>query len=496
MSLDELTQAGLIHEFEDVSAGPHSSKFCFVLGAGASKTSGIKTGQELVDIWEKEMCERNEPAFLKWKNENGIEEKNKYSFYSQYYEERYRKRPMDGLNFLEKMMEHVNPNVGYVVLAHLLARTVHNVVITTNFDHLLEDALNYYEKALPLVIGHESLAHYITKQIARPTIIKIHRDLLLDPKNTVKDVGDLHEEWKKALDIIFSEFHPIFIGYAGNDRSLMDYLIENTEKFNSGEWKFPYWTLYKSNIIPEGKVKDFLGNVDGYYINCSGFDELMCLMGAEVGYRMPEEDQFLEDTRTRYRQLLESFENYVPLSNSAEKQEEYTSADGNEAEGQRTLGAAVRQITPDTEYKRAVALHNEKKYNEAAAAEKELISQEPENTRYHRLLWQTLYAMGELEKAEETARKLIRLESGNAGFYIDLSMTLRERDKDAEAAAQAEKAIGLDPQNARCHASLGRTLHKMGRDKEAKEALETAVRLAPENDFYKKDLEEVLQKLK
>lgn len=46
MSLDELTQAGLIHEFEDVSAGPHSSKFCFVLGAGASKTSGIKTGQE------------------------------------------------------------------------------------------------------------------------------------------------------------------------------------------------------------------------------------------------------------------------------------------------------------------------------------------------------------------------------------------------------------------------------------------------------------------
>ena len=124
MSLDELTQAGLIHEFEDVSAGPHSSKFCFVLGAGASKTSGIKTGQELVDIWEKEMCERNEPAFLKWKNENGIEEKNKYSFYSQYYEERYRKRPMDGLNFLEKMMEHVNPNVGYVVLAHLLARTI------------------------------------------------------------------------------------------------------------------------------------------------------------------------------------------------------------------------------------------------------------------------------------------------------------------------------------------------------------------------------------
>lgn len=494
MSLDKLTQAGLIHEFEDVSAGPHSSKFCFVLGAGASKMSGIKTGQELVDIWEKEMCERNGSAFLKWKKENGITEENKYSFYSQYYEKRYRKRPTDGLNFLEKMMEHVNPNVGYVVLAHLLARTVHNVVITTNFDHLLEDALNYYEKAMPLVIGHESLAHYITKQITRPTIIKIHRDLLFDPKNTVKDVGVLHEEWKKALDIIFSEFHPIFIGYAGNDRSLMDYLIQNIEKFNSGEWKFPYWTLYKSDVIPGGPVREFLEKVDGYYINCNGFDELMCLMGAEVGYRMPEEEQFLEDTRTRYHKLLESFENYVPLSNSVEKQEENTSIEGNDADGQSTLGAAVRQITPDTEYKRAVALHNEKKYEEAVSVERKLIKQEPKNVRYYRILWQTLYAMGDKEKAEETARKLVELEPGNAGFHIDLSVILRSRDKDAEAVAVAEKAIELDPENARCHASLGRTLHKMGKDKEAKEALETAVKLAPENHYYIEELEKILSR--
>ena len=55
MSLDELTQAGLIHEFEDVSAGTHSSKFCFVLGAGASKTSGIKLGRSLL-IFGKRKC--------------------------------------------------------------------------------------------------------------------------------------------------------------------------------------------------------------------------------------------------------------------------------------------------------------------------------------------------------------------------------------------------------------------------------------------------------
>lgn len=495
MSLEKLTQAGLIHEFEDVSEGPHSSKFCFVLGAGASRMSGIKTGQELVDIWEKEMLERNEQAFLSWKEKNGIMESDKYSYYSQYYEERYKKRPMDGLNFLEKMMEHVNPNVGYVVLAHLLAKTEHNVVITTNFDHLLEDALNYYEKALPLVVGHESLAHYITKQITRPTIIKIHRDLLFDPKNTVKDVGVLHEAWEKALDMIFSEFHPIFIGYAGNDRSLMDYLIKNREKFNSGEWKFPYWTLYKSDVVPEGPVKEFLEGVDGYYINCNGFDELMCLMGAEVGYRMPGEGQFLEDTRMRYHKLLEAFESFVLPQNSADKQEEM-SAEENVSDEQNAVGAAVQQITSGTEYMRAVKLHNEGKYEDAVAVEQELIRQEPKNVRYYRILWLTLYAMGKYSEAEKAARQALELEPGSADIHIDLSVALRDKGEMDKAVEAAGKAIQLDPQNARCYASLGRTLCQMGRYPEAKENLETAIKLAPDKDYYREDLEQVLDKLK
>ena len=76
-----------------------------------------------------------------------------------------------------------------------------------------------------MIIGHETLAHYISRQINRPTIIKIHRDLLFDPKNTVEEVEVLHDNWKKALDNVFSDYHPIFIGYAGNDNSLMDFLV-------------------------------------------------------------------------------------------------------------------------------------------------------------------------------------------------------------------------------------------------------------------------------
>ena len=78
MSYEELALKGFINEMKEVSTGPHPRKFCFVLGAGASKTSGIKSGQELVNIWENELLERNREIHIKWKKELGITEENKY----------------------------------------------------------------------------------------------------------------------------------------------------------------------------------------------------------------------------------------------------------------------------------------------------------------------------------------------------------------------------------------------------------------------------------
>jgi len=185
MSYKKLALKGFIDEMTDVSSGPHSRKFCFVLGAGASRTSGIKSGKELVDIWARELALRNPDDYSSWKSSLNITDDKKYSFYSHYYEKRYERNPGDGYNYLEKLMEPAKPSPGYILLAHLLANTEHNIVVTTNFDHLIEDAINYYIQAIPLVIGHESLAHYVTGKAKRSTVVKIHRDLLFDPANTV-----------------------------------------------------------------------------------------------------------------------------------------------------------------------------------------------------------------------------------------------------------------------------------------------------------------------
>lgn len=86
MSYEELSLKGFINEIKEVSSGPHPRKFCFVLGAGASISSGIKSGEGLVTIWDRELLERNEKEHIKWKKALNISEENKSSFYSKFYE--------------------------------------------------------------------------------------------------------------------------------------------------------------------------------------------------------------------------------------------------------------------------------------------------------------------------------------------------------------------------------------------------------------------------
>lgn len=492
MNYEELSISGFVKEIKDVSSGPHPRKFCFILGAGASRSSGIKSGQELVDIWEKELLERNREAHLTWKAEQGITEENKYSYYSQYYERRFSRQPMDGYNYLEKLMEHAKPSAGYVMLSHLLTSTPHNVVITTNFDHLTEDAVNYYAQTIPLVIGHEALAHYISGQITRPTIVKIHRDLLFDPKNKKKDLEKLHESWMAALDTIFTTYHPIFIGYAGNDNSLMDFLIENGEKFWDNEWCFPYWMLYKTDQLG-GKALEFLSRSGGYCIRHQGFDETLYLMGAAFDYKIPAKEDFLSDAKKRFDALSNSIDIFT------EKLKEPESGHEAAPEEHAELSQAIHQITSQAElqrmYRDSLILHEEGKYEEAAELKRKLTELVPQSALYHDSLSTTLHVMKQYEEARIETQKAVDLEPGNARYHDSLSITLHAMERYEEARIEAQKAVDLEPENASYHETLSNTLHAMGRYEDARVESQKAVDLEPENAFFHESLSATLHRM-
>ncbi|MCH5211716.1 MAG: tetratricopeptide repeat protein [Oscillospiraceae bacterium] len=490
MNYESLSLSGFIDEMKDVSKGPHQRKFCFVLGAGASRSSGIKSGQELVDAWDKELTVRNREGHLKWKSDKGITDENKYSFYSQYYDRRFSREPGDGYNYLEKLMEHAKPSAGYVMLAHLLTKTPHNVVVTTNFDHLIEDAVNYYSQEIPLVIGHEALAHYILKHTTRPTIVKIHRDLLLAPKSQTKELEKLHENWEKSLDVIFSEYHPVFIGYAGNDKSLMDFLIKNSEKFEDGTWRFPYWMLYKTNSLT-GKILEFVNKANGYVIEHDGFDKTLYLIGTKFEYVMPNEEVFLADAKRRYQSLSISIDEFTEKYSS--EAEAFDGGDSSSDEDKKSdIDQAIRQVTDKSEllsmYRTAVTLHKAGKYDKALTIEQSLVERDPDNALYQNSLGVTLHKMGRYDEALAAFQKAVELEPDNARYQNNLGGSLHEKGRYDEALAAKQKAVELEPDNALYWKNLGITLHEKGRYDEALVALQKAVELEPDNARYQESL--------
>ena len=498
MRCEELSLSGFIKEMKDVSSGPHPRKFCFVLGAGASKTSGIKSGQELVNIWDRELLERNQEEYLKWKAELKITEDNKYSFYSQYYEKRFKRQPMDGYNFLEKLMEHAKPSTGYYMLSYLLSQTDNNVVITTNFDHLIEDAVNYYTQTIPLVIGHETLSHYVTRQLTRPTIIKIHRDLLFNPANRTDEVEILHDNWKKALNEIFMEYHPIFIGYAGNDNSLMNYLIENSDKFLKGELRFPYWMIYQTEEL-SGKVLSFLEASEGYFVRHNGFDEVLYLMGAAFDFKMPSKEDFLSDAEKRFQALSNSIDEFTEkLAGGKENFIHENAVTGGFANGTE-INQAVQQITGQTELQRmfreALMLDKAGKYNDAISIKQELIKQNPKNARYHYSLGDTLIEAGRYEEALAELQEAVELEPDNGFYRVSVGDLLDELKRYEEALEEKKKAVELEPDKAYYRNRLGSTLVEMGRYEEALKEKKKAVELEPEDAYYHNNLGNILSDL-
>ncbi len=456
MGYEKLSLVGMRDEIAEASKGTYARKFCFFLGAGASKRSEIKTGQELVQIWDKKLEVRNKEEHQKWKAKLGVTDENKDQFYSQFYERMYHRCPRDGYNFLEEMMNQARPSIGYAMLTHILTKTPNKVVVTTNFDHLVENTIARDTGVIPLVVGHEALTHYVETPIGRPTILKIHRDLLFNPKSTEGELKELPKNWQEALGRVFTEYHPVFIGYAGNDRSVMKFLQENREKFASGVWKFPYWLVYKESDFTD-TIREFLENANGYLVPEGDFDRVMCLLSNEFGYKLPSKEETIQNAQARYDALVSDFNKYIaPPKSMAEEKPDAEAAPT--AETAKAMAQANQQVASESE-------------------EASLVAQ-ADAFLSHR----------EYEKARELCLKLTEMDSDNAMYHNNLGFILHEMKRYEEALAEMQKAVDLEPKNANCHYGLGVVLHKMKQHEEALAEMQKVVELEPDNARYHNNL--------
>lgn len=512
-------------------ASENRERFCFILGSGASVESGIPSGSSLEMQWMDclmgKLEDRGMPAMnadetreiaAALRDENAIEhdfqeieeawlqaKKESRSIPSKYYFDIYKLRfhanPHQGYSYLERIMERCDPSLGYHTLAKLLTENnLHNLVITTNFDSLVEDALFLYTNKKPLVVSHESLADYIEANIQRPIVAKVHRGLMYAPFNSPETTQELKPEWENALSRAFNIYTPIVIGYAGGDHSLMSFLKKDDTIMRNGV----YW-CYRGKCdpsdLPEASIQEFVEKRSGYFVAIDGFDALMVEIGKTMygdairpGLTAEKLKKAHDDRVRKYNEqwdaLNEKLGTTLHEMNVTEQQEEE----------QREK---AESLTARDHFRRGYRAAEEGRKQDAIEEYTEAIKMDPDYAAAYNNRGNLYRNLKEHGKAFEDYSKAIELDPNYAIVYNNLGILYKDLGDRENALENYNKAIELNPSYASAYYNRGILYKNLEEPDKAMEDYCKAIELTPNAaGFYKSrgelyadlgDLEKVIE---
>lgn len=204
----------------------HSNKgvYALLLGSGISRSAGIPTGWEVtLDLIRKlahTKDENCEPDPAKWYEETFSEDADYSKLLKQIAKTSTERNRLLKTYFEptedERQQNLKTPTDAHKAIANLVAKGYLRVILTTNFDRLMEKAL---EEAgiIPTVISSTDAIHGATP-IAHSscTLIKLHGDYLdTRIKNTQEELSLYDKRLNSLLDRIFDEFGLIICGWSG-----------------------------------------------------------------------------------------------------------------------------------------------------------------------------------------------------------------------------------------------------------------------------------------
>ncbi len=502
--MEKMTSKEFVHTLLDIWKSS-DRRICFVLGAGASKSSGIRTGGELAKQWlgdiEQRMKDQSE-KFEKFKADFKIEADYPGAAYPEIYKERFRFDADSGFDFINKEMEKARPGYGYSVLAQILAEKQHNIVITTNFDNLTEEALYIFTLKRPLICGHESLAVFAKPSVTRPLIVKIHRDRYFGPQSQPDEISRMNVLWVSALTDIFRSSTPVFIGYGGNDGSLMGYM-EQVSVINN-----LFWCERKGSDISE-RVQKLLDKHNGKLVEIEGFDELMFSLQDQLSLKLLDKEivEIATGRSKEYQETVEKIKNKQAKSvdkevrravkNIAEKAENSwwswelkTQATNKPDEKEKLYLAGLEKFPNSAELNGnyAVFLNDiRKNYDKAEKYFQKALSLDPGNATNNGNYANFLTKIRKnYDEAEKYFQKTLSLDADDATYNGNYAIFLHDIRKNYDQAEKYyQKALNLDPDNAGFNGNYAVLLYEIRKiyDK-AEKYYQKALHLDPDNIKY------------
>jgi len=221
--------------------------YALLLGSGISRSAGIPTGWEVtLDLLRKlakmkgEDCE---PSPEVWYRDAFGEDAD----YARILEA-LGKTPAERKAILRGYFEPTEeerargeklPTEAHRQIAQLVAKGYVRVIVTTNFDHLIEDALRAAAIEPVIVSTPDGIEGAPPLSQPEPLIIKAHGDYLdVRIKNTPQELSQYDEKLNGVLDRIFDEFGLIVCGWSADwDAAMCQALI----RCNSRRYAV-YWT--------------------------------------------------------------------------------------------------------------------------------------------------------------------------------------------------------------------------------------------------------------
>jgi len=270
----------------------------WLLGAGASADAGVPTAGQLIDeLLAVLYCSENairradlardprwrERVHVFYDGRLGLPPVADNGFYSAIFERVYPDRDARA-RFVMAQLAGRRPHAGQHMLAAMVAAELAPVLITTNFDTLLEDAIRPALDALArlTVLDPESStrAAFSIPTDARPLLMKIHGDLgNVTVKNTTAELASQDKLLRAAALSLLGRYGLLVAGYSGRDAAVMamlrDVLAQPTPYPGGLTW------VRRPEDALAGEVRDLLaaaraaGVEPVHEVEASGMMELM-----------------------------------------------------------------------------------------------------------------------------------------------------------------------------------------------------------------------------
>jgi SIR2-like domain len=211
-----------------VAIAEGAGSYALLVGSGVSADAGVPTGDDVfwtgvADLHRLVTESSEEPdrdALQRWLTDIGGQDWT----YSEVLERLAQDAPARR-DYLAKFFEGRTPGPTHERLASLAADGLVRVFVTTNFDRLLEHALQAQGVEPVILTSDDDVANAVPREHAGCVVLKPHGDYLQQTiRNTAGELSALPAGIDGELRAVFERYGLVIVGYSGADPAIADAL--------------------------------------------------------------------------------------------------------------------------------------------------------------------------------------------------------------------------------------------------------------------------------